>query len=666
MRLTHLLFALLLFPLACAAGDVERKIILVGNDAGSETVSESAVGYQSAFSYNDRGRGDDLKANWKTNAAGLLTQYSVSGNDYMKAPVSEKFQLLDGKATWQIGEEKGQAMPDSPAFYVPGNAPPELIATLARALLKSANHRLALLPSGEAQLVEAGHLDVQTANGKKTITHYRISGLDFTAQPVWLDGDGNTAAIAARWMTSIGPAYHDALPQLLAAQEAADNAWSKDVAQRLAHAPKGDLLIRNVRLFDPRDLSVTPNSSVLVRGERVIRIGQDAGATAQSDAEIIDGNNRFLMPGLWDNHQHFNGVDGLLDLANGVTSARDMANDNEALPPRVARFDAGTELGPRVLMAGIIDGPGKFAGPTPMLADTPEKAIKFVDWYADHGYRQIKIYSSLPPELVSVISERAHERGMRVSGHVPATISARHFIDAGADEMQHINFVVLNFLADRVKETRNMSRFTEVAAHANEYPPTRPEVRDFIALMKKNHTAIDPTVGIFGDMFSGDPKAIPAALVDVASRFPPQVQRGLKSGAIVAPKGEEAAYREALPALLALIKALHDAGVPILAGTDAMAGYSLHHELAMYAKAGISNADVLRIATLTPAEVMGVTRDLGAIAPGRYADMVLIDGDPLQDIRDTRKIDLVFKGGKRYEPKALEAAIGIISAQATR
>ena len=122
---------------------------------------------------------------------------------------------------------------------------------------------------------------------------------------------------------------------------------------------------------------------------------------------------------------------------------------------------------------------------------------------------------------------------------------------------------------------------------------------------------------------------------------------------------EEAAYREALSALLVLIKALHDAGVPILAGTDAMAGYSLHHELAMYAKAGISNADVLRIATLTPTEVMGVTRDLGSIAPGRYADMVLIDGDPLKDITDTRKIDLVFKGGKRYEPKALEAAIGI-------
>ncbi|MFZ2237632.1 MAG: amidohydrolase family protein, partial [Dokdonella sp.] len=572
--------------------------------------------------------------------------------------ITERFRMVDGKATWTAGGKDGSETLTKPAFYVPTNSPTELLATLARALLKAPQHRLALLPSGEATLAEAGHLDVQTPEGKVKISQYRISGLGFTAQSVWLNADGKTVANASRWLTSIGATYRDALPKLMEAQEEADNAWSKEVAQRLAHTAKGDLLIRNVRLFDPRDLSVTPNSSVLVRGERVIRIGPDAGADAAADVEIVDGKGRFLMPGMWDNHQHFSGIDGLLDLANGVTSARDMAN-NASLPARVARFDAGTELGPRVLMSGIIDGPGKFAGPTPMLADTPAKAREFVDWYADHGYRQIKIYSSLPPELVPVITDRAHERGMRVSGHVPATMSARQFIEAGADEMQHINFVVLNFLADRVKETRNMNRFTEVAAHAREYPPERAEVRDFIALMKKHHTTIDPTVGIYGDMFSGNPDAIPAALVDVAPRFPPQVQRSLKSGAIVAPKGEEAAYREAIPALLALVKALHDAGVPILAGTDAMAGYSLHHELALYAKAGIPNAEVLRIATLTPAEVMGMTRDLGAIAPGRYADMVLIDGDPLKDIADTRRIDLVFKGGTRYVPSELEQAIGM-------
>ena len=127
------------------------------------------------------------------------------------------------------------------------------------------------------------------------------------------------------------------------------------------------------------------------------------------------------MPGLWDNHQHFGSAeDGALDLANGVTSARDMGNDTDSFLERVARYDDGSELGPRVLKAGIIDGTGEFAGPTKMRADTAAEAIKQVDWYAAHGYVQMKIYSSIKPELVPVIANRAHEHGMRVSGHVPA------------------------------------------------------------------------------------------------------------------------------------------------------------------------------------------------------------------------------------------------------
>ena len=187
------------------------------------------------------------------------------------------------------------------------------------------------------------------------------------------------------------------------------------------------------------------------------------------------------MPGLWDNHQHLTSSDeGALDLANGVTSARDMANDTDTFPKRVERYDNGTELGPRVLKAGIIDGTGEFAGPTKMRVDTAEEAIKDVDWYADHGYVQMKIYSSIKPELVPVIADRAHAHGMRVSGHVPAFMSARQFIEGGADEIQHFNFIELNFLFPEVKETRNRDRFIKVAEHAREFTPDKPQVREFI------------------------------------------------------------------------------------------------------------------------------------------------------------------------------------------
>src|SRR5213078_4716432 len=170
------------------------------------------------------------------------------------------------------------------------------------------------------------------------------------------------------------------IPRLRDAQEKTDAAWSQRIARALAHTPLGDLVIRNARLFDPRDLSVTPATSVLIRGERIVRIAPDADVKPSANAEIIDAHGRFLMPGLWDNHQHFADNDGALDLANGVTSARDMANDLEDFPARVARFDAGSELGPWVFKAGIIDGTGPLAGPTKMRVDTAPEALQDVAW----------------------------------------------------------------------------------------------------------------------------------------------------------------------------------------------------------------------------------------------------------------------------------------------
>ena len=404
---------------------------------------------------------------------------------------------------------------------------------------------------------------------------------------------------------------------------------------------------------------MTPGTSVLVRGARIVRVAPDAALEASADAEVIDAHGRLLMPGLWDNHQHFADNAGALDIATGVTSARDMANDTDEFLERVARFDAGTELGPRVFKAGIIDGTGPFAGPTKMRIDTPAQAIKDVDWYADHGYGQIKIYSSVPPPIVPLIAAEAHARGLRVSGHVPANMSARQFVDAGADEIQHLNFIVLNFLFDTVKETRNMNRFTAVAEHARELGPDQPQVHEFIEYLARHHTVLDPTMNVFEAMFCGDPAALTPGLERIAPRLPAQVRRGLLSGALTVPKGQEAQYREAFPAMLRLLKALHEAGVTIIPGTDSMPGYSLHHELELYVRAGIPAPEVLRMATLTSAHVIGVDGERGVIAAGKLADLILVDGDPSVSIADINKVDLVMKGGRVYDAARVEQALGI-------
>jgi imidazolonepropionase-like amidohydrolase len=238
-------------------------------------------------------------------------------------------------------------------------------------------------------------------------------------------------------------------------------------------------------------------------------------------------------------------------------------------------------------------------------------------------------------------------------------MSAQQFVADGADEIQHLNFIVLDFLFDRVKETRNMNRFTAVAAHAREFTPEKPQVQEFIAYLARHHTVLDPTMNVFEALFCGDPAAVTPGLEQIAPRLPPQVRRTLLSGALPVPKGEEDAYREALPAMLRLLKALHDAGVTIIPGTDSLAGYSLHHELELYARAGIPPAEVLRLATLTSAQVIGADGERGVIAPGRLADLILVDGDPSTQIADIDKVTLVMKGGRIYDPAHIEQALGI-------
>jgi imidazolonepropionase-like amidohydrolase len=668
IRATTLAIAAAIAPNAHGATSPARhedQVLIQGLPAGSQTLSTDGTGVTHAeYSFNDRGRGDHIVATWKLDAAGIPLEYTGSGNDYAKAAVAESFNISGGKATWHNRTEQGEKTVKGAAFYVPANAPPEFTGVLARALLKAPGHKLPLLPAGEASISRAGSLALTgTGNGDSQLQLYEISGLDFGPTQIWLDQRGNTAASVSGWFSVLPAEAIPSFSKLTETQEAASATGSASLAKRLTHIPAADLLIRNARLFDPRDLSVTPGMSVLIRTGHIVRVARDSDLKAPEGAEVIDAAGRFLMPGLWDNHQHLFSNDGALDLANGVTSARDMANDTEGFLSRVARFDDGSELGPHVFKAGIIDGTGPLAGPTKMRVDTAEEALKDVAWYADHGYGQIKIYSSVKPELVPLIAAAAHARGLRVSGHVPAFMSAQMFVEAGADEIQHMNFIVLNFLFDQIKDTRGTTRFTAVAEHARELGPDNPKVQEFIGFLRAHHTVLDPTMGIFQALLSGDPAAVAPGLENIVPRFPPQVRRSMLSGAYVPPKGQESAYHQAFPAMLRLLKSLHDAGVTIIPGTDSLSGYSLLHELELYVSAGIAPKEVLRMATLTSAQVIGADRERGVIAPGKLADLILVSGDPSQRIEDIHKITTVIKSGCVYSPAQIEAALGIAPAR---
>ncbi|WP_083749123.1 amidohydrolase family protein [Pelomonas sp. KK5] len=649
---------LLLLVMALALGLAqarEDQVQIHGQAVGSQSFDATSA----HFSYSERGRGDDITARWTLDTQGIPTHYEAKGVDYWKAPVEERFDLAQGRATWRNRVDQGDQALKAPAFYLPANPPPEFTAVLARALLKAPGHKLALLPGGNATIRP---LQTMKVNGQD-LTLYHITGLDFLPTPVWLhSADNATGAVLSDWLGTLPAELMPQREQLMDAQNAAAHAWHAELSRAHARIPKdGALLLTNARLFDPRDLSVREHMSVRIAGDRIVQVDADGKLPVPPGIETIDARGRFLMPGLWDVHQHFAEVEGVFDLIAGVTSARDMANDNVPMLARVKRFDEGTELGPRVVLAGIVEGTGPLAGPTDVRVSTREQAQAAVDWYAAHGYEQIKIYSSYPKELIAPIAEMAHAKGMRVSGHVPAFAVAREFIEAGADEIQHLNFVLLNFFPE-FGETRGKDRYTFAAEKVSMFDLDDPRFAEFVALMQRHHTALDPTLVTLEGLFSGEPAQAPPALRPLVQRFPVVARRQMLSGAVAVPAGHEAAYKAAFPAFQKMAKRLYDAGITLMPGTDAFAGYSLHRDLELYSQAGIPNAEVLRMATLVPARLLGAEFDRGVIAPGKRADMILVDGDPLARMSDIRRIWRTIKGGRIIDPAALEQSLGIAPA----
>ncbi len=619
---------------------LKYTVIMAGHPAGSQTTTVEGATRTVDFEFNDRGRGP------KTHTVMSPGSMTNTGVDYYKAPVDETF--AGGK--WSNGAESGSSA-NAKALYASMYGPPEETAAIARALLAAPNHKMALLPAGEASIKKLGQL---TVDGKR-ITAYDIYGFGFSPAPVWLDGKNELFATASSWLSVIAEGHDKAIQQLVETQDKWHAAAAKQMAAKLAHKPSGGgIVITNARLFDPVTRELHANKTIVIKGNRVESIdGPDVPGY-----EHIDAAGRVVIPGLWDMHTHNGDDNGPLNIANGVTSVRDLGNDIDTILDLKKKWESGEAVGPRVVLAGIVDGPGPFAGPTKMLVSTEEEARKAIDKYASLGFEQIKIYSSVKPELVPVMTKYAHEKGLRVSGHIPAFMRAEEAVRAGYDEIQHVNMLMLNFMPD-VKETQTRLRLTAPAERAAGIDLASADVKAFVDLLREKHIVIDPTLAVFENTYVARKGTMSPGFVAAADRLPPQVRRGYLTGGLPVPEGKDQTYRDSFANMVKLVRMLYDAGVPIVAGTDGLAGFMLHRELELYAQAGIPPAEVLRIATLGAATVMHREDKLGSIAPGKLADLVIVDGDPTVRISDIRNVRTVVKDGNVFDAKEVAAAIGV-------
>ena len=643
---------------ASSAQTLRYTILSNGRTAGNEVDVYSPGGHiDSTFEFNDRGRGPKIAAHYVVATDGSPLRTDITGNDYLKAPVDEHFSIEAGVGHWKSTSENGQAA--APGFYVSNNGAPAEPALLVGALLNAKDARVRLFPAGEARLERMTEVTVESHGQKLHVTEFAITGLSFEPQTVWLDDHQHFFGLPGKWFALLREGWEDTNDQLYALDRKARDERYARLAEELTRHPAHPVVVEHVRLFDSEQAAIREDQTVVIQGERITMVGPFEAVSIPKDAEIVEGTGKTLVPGLFDMHAHAQAGDGILNIASGVTTVRDMGNDIDELRHLQDQWERGTAIGPRVWKAGFIDGRGAFQAPTGLYADTADEAQAAVNRYADLGYVQIKLYSSLNPEFVPGIVKTAHARGLRVSGHIPNGMIASQFVEDGADEIQHINFIFLNFLATKVKDTRTPERFTAVGDNAAKLDLQSKEVNDFIALLLQHHTTVDVTLAAFEGMFTGRPGKVSPDFAPVLDRLPAQVQRGAYTGGLPVTEENDQLYKDSYQAMLRMTKRMYDAGIPILAGTDATAGIMLHRELELEVEAGIPPAKALQIATFNAARLLKQEKDLGSIAPGKRADLVLVEGNPAEHISDIRRCRLVMKNGVLYKSTDLYSAAGI-------
>lgn len=436
---------------------------------------------------------------------------------------------------------------------------------------------------------------------------------------------------------------------------------------------QGRLIFEHVGVVDLDARVVRPDMTVVVAGGRITRVepaGAPAGAVADTPAPgpttVIDGRGRVLIPGLWDTHVHLTKLGpGALAafLANGVTSVRDMGSDLAEVGRWRREIDAGGRPGPRIKTAGqILETPthvarmkrGRTVEPVDRLriaVGTPDEARAAVARLAGGGVDLVKVRSIENVPTLRAIARAARARGLPLAGHPVA--SPDTLIATGVTDVEHLLT----------------------------YPPlaTAPSARRalYARLRRAGVWMGTTTVNFEGSVLVPYDTAVARLRTDALRRYvsrylatdwAEQVEETKSPEAVAA----AAAYRRQLPRLLRDLREMHAAGVRFLAGSDAAVvfmypGFSLHGELeSLVAQVGLAPADALRAATVNPAAFFGLERELGAVTAGYRADLVLLAGDPLTDVRRTRQIVGVVRDGRWFDRAALDALLERAAAEARR
>lgn len=609
-------------------------------------------------SMNLRGQVFELDAAGTAGTDGMPARLTVRGVT-PTGDAGESFALANGRATWKSPVDSGSAAYAAPRFYVSFGGPIDMAAWLIERLVVAPNQTLDLLPAGQARAEKLTTLDVGEGAARRTITAWAVHGLGIGPTVIWTDASGRFFGFY-NFLGWLPKGYESALSAIEKAQNDALAARVAGFSTQLVRTPAAGVAFTNVQIYDAIQRRFLPDQTVVVAKDRIAAVGPSRTTKVPPGVEQIDGRGRTLVPGLWDAHMHVtNDFTGVQELSLGVTSIRDPGNSDTATIDRAKRRAAGTLLFPHVYASSLIDGKGTYTAQVANVATSEADTVALVRKAKANGFIGVKFYGTLDSRWLPAAIAEAKKLGLHVHGHIPVGMRPLDALNAGYDEITHINWIVMQAMPDDViKVSNGIARFEGPGRYARRTDIEDPRLRALVQAMGTQRIASDPTMVTFEALYVPEMGDLSPAYSPFVGTLPPAIERGFRTGGFSVPKDlTRADYRASWAMMKTLLAAMHRSRVPIVAGTDGF-GIEIVRELEIYVDCGLTPAEALATATIEPARLVKAQDRTGSIEVGKAADLVLVEGDPSKRIGDLRNTRTVMMDGRLMDADALRKAAG--------
>ena len=621
------------------------------------------------FKFTDRGSAVPLSATFRS-AQDLTPQaFEIKGQTARSVSIDEAVSIDSGSNKIHFRTRDKQtdlAPPSGPFFTIAGYAPATMQMLMVRYWAAHGSPaQLATLPTGKVRVEPRGqdtiHITGKDGASDRTrdekLDRYTIEGLIWGRETLWFDASRNLVAAITTdaefdHFEAIRDGYESALGDFVGRAGADGMRALSEISKGISGSRASTIAIVGGTLIDGTGAAPVVDAAVVIHNGRIVAAGPRSKVKIPKHATIVDAHGKTILPGLWDMHAHFEQVEwGPIYLAAGVTTVRDCGNEFEFITAVRDAIAQGRGLGPRLLLAGIVDGTGTYTIGVNRV-DTPEQALMWTDRYHAAGFQQMKIYSSVKLEELKVVADEAHRLGMTVTGHIPEGLNAYQAIEAGQDQINHISYI-----ADIMHAPfpSGMSRMDKSKVTAN-IDLDSPEAQKALSFLKQHHTVVDPTIALF-EFFTATTAKPPASFEPGVNKVAPELAEQLTD---VAPPTERSEIGEKVfEKELTIIGALHRAGIPVVAGTDqTVPGHSLHREMELYVQAGFTPMEAIQAATIVSARAMGVDKESGTVEKGKRGDVILVNGNPLDDIHTLRNVEYVITNGTMFHTAELWQSVG--------